>query len=138
MKQINCNNDLQFGMVLTTKNGSKYVVIADENLHHSVIRLNGDKPGNHNELEVGNGKIAVRGGKPGDNGREVIKVQEFVCQPGGNRFSEALKFITGRPFVAELETIWTAVDPKEVALKAALADAEANAARIRKEIANLR
>lgn len=135
MKKITCNNDLQFGMVLTTKNGSKYVVVADENLHHSVIRLDGNKPGNHNELEVGNGKIAVRGGKVGDNGREVVKVEEFVCQPGGNRFSEALKFITGRPFTADLITIWTAVDPKVAALEDALAKAMADADKIRAELA---
>ena len=66
--------DFRVGMVLTTKNGSKYVVVADDNGHHDVIRLNGDKPGNSNGLEINNaGSLAVCGGMaPSDyNGRKI-------------------------------------------------------------------
>ena len=110
--------DFRVAMVLTTKDGSKYVVVADDNGHHDVIRLNGDKPGNSNGLEINNaGFLAVCGGKNGDNGREIIKIEEFDAVPTRNRLSEALKFITGRPFTEKLVTVWEREDEQVAELR---------------------
>lgn len=114
------NNDLRVGMVVTTKNGSMYVVVADDNGHHDVIRLNGNKPGCSNGIEVGNNRLAICGGKAGDNGRVVVKVQEFTGVPTRNRLSEALKFLTGREFTEKLETVWELDDGRNDAYKAYL------------------
>lgn len=110
--------DFRVAMVLTTRNGSKYAVVADDNGHHDVIRLNGDKPGNSNGLEINNaGRLAVCGGKNGDNGREIIKIEEFDAIPTRNRLSEALKFLTGRPFTEKLVTVWEYEDDEKAELR---------------------
>ena len=118
MMKFMTNNDLRVGMVLTTKNGSKYTVIADDNGHHDVIRLNGDKPGTSNGIEVGNNRLAVCGGKANDNGRVIVKVEEFSGVPTRNRLSEALKFLTGRAFTEKLSVVWEAEDPAVAKAKA--------------------
>lgn len=128
------NNDVKVGMILTTKNGSKYVVVADDNGHHDVIRLNGNKPGNSNGLEIGNGRFAVCGGKAGEDGRVVVKVEEFDAVPTRNRLSEALKMLTGRPFTERLTTVWTAVDPVKKAKMDKLDALLAEVAALRAEL----
>ena len=110
--------DFRVAMVVTTRNGSKYVIVADDNGHHDAIRLNGDKPGNSNGLEINNaGSLAVCGGKNGDNGREIVKIEEFDAVPTRNRLSEALKFITGRPFTEKLVTVWEREDEQVAELR---------------------
>ena len=49
-KTIKTNNDLKVAMILTVKNGDKYVVVADDNGHHDVINL---MNGKSNGIEVG-------------------------------------------------------------------------------------
>lgn len=139
---INTNNDLKFGMLLTTQNGGIYAVAPDENGDHAAFRMNGEGAGNYSRIEVGNGKLAIAGGLKGS--RDVVKVQDFDCAPGFNRFSECLKICAAsldprrqRAFIAPLVTIWTAVDKeKEAAAKrikdredALLADKKAYAAK---------
>lgn len=127
MAKITDNNSLKVGMVLTVKNGDKYVVVADDAGHHDVINL---MNGKSNGIEVGTGKIAVCGSTKGS--RDVVKIEEFTdAVPTRNRLSEALKFMTGRRFTEDLVTVWTAEDPRLTAAKAkvdaarkALADAE--------------
>ena len=55
-RTIKTNNDLKVAMILTVKNGDKYVVVADDNGHHDVINL---MNGKSNGIEVGTDKIAV-------------------------------------------------------------------------------
>lgn len=111
--KIKDNNSLQVGMVLTVRNGDRYAVVADDNGHHDVISL---VTGCSNGIEVGTGRVAVCGGKKG--GRDVVKIEQFKGVPTRNRLSEALKFLTGRTFSCELETVWTAEDPAVTAAKA--------------------
>ena len=119
MAKIKDNNSLKVGMVLTVKNGDRYVVVADDNGHHDVISL---VTGLSNGLEVRTDKIAVCGGKK--DGRDVVKVEEFTGLPTRNRLSEALKFITGRAFTERLETVWVAEDPAVTKAKDAVAKAK--------------
>lgn len=127
---IMTNNDLRVGMVLTVKNGDKYVVIADDHGHHDVINLTNGKS---NGIEVGTGKIAVVGSSRGN--RDVVKIEEFKAVPTRNRLSEALKFMTGAAFTERLEVIWTAEDPRVTKAKKAVADAEKALAAARAELA---
>ena len=75
-KTIKTNNDLKVAMILTVKNGDKYVVVADDNGHHDVINL---MNGKSNGIEVGTDKIAVCGGTKGS--RDVVKIEEFEAVP---------------------------------------------------------
>lgn len=119
---IKDNNSLRCGMVLTCQNGSKYVVVCDDNGHHDVISLTGDRPYS-NGIEVGTGKIAVCGGTS-KGSRDVVKIEEFDAVPARNRLSEALKIREGLPSTEVLVTVWTAEDPAVTAAKAAVKAAE--------------
>ena len=129
MKKIMTNNDLAVGMILTCRNGDKYVVVADDNGHHDVIALNKDKPFS-NGIEVGTGKLAVVGGNS-KGGRDIVLVQEFEkigdnkAVPTRNRLSEALKMLKGQPFIYELVTVWQEEDPAVAKAKKELKAAEA-------------
>lgn len=129
-KTIKTNNDLKVAMILTVKNGDKYVVVADDNGHHDVINL---MNGKSNGIEVGTDKLAVCGGTKGS--RDVVKIEEFEAVPTRNRLSEALKYMTGRCFTECLSTVWTAEDPRLTAAKAKAAEAEKALAAARAEIA---
>lgn len=130
MVKIVDNNSLKVGMVLTVKNGDKYVVVADDNGHHDVISLvNGKSAG----IEIGTGKIAVAGGLRGS--RDVVKIEAFDALPTRNRLSEALKILTGEPFAHDIMTVWVAEDPRLTAAKEKAAEAEKALAAARAEVA---
>ena len=106
------NNDVRVGQILTTKNGSKYVVVADDNGHHDVINVTpGGKPVS-NGVEVASGRMAVCGGKNGS--RDVVMVEEFVACPTRNRLSEALKTLTGHPYTEKLAVIWSSAHEQKI------------------------
>lgn len=133
LKAIRTNNDLRVGMVLTTKSGSNYVVVADDNGHHDVINLG---TGKSNGIEVGTGRIAVTGGNTVGS-RNVVKIEEFDAIPTRNRLSEALKIMTGKPFTEELVTVWTAERPEIVKAKERIANAEAELKAARADLARI-
>lgn len=119
MKKIVCNNDLCVGMVLTVRNGNRYVVVADDNGHHDVINL---ENGKSNGIEVGTGKIAVCGGNNGN--RDVVKIEEFDAIPTRNRLSEALKILVCRPTTEPRTIVWQAEDPRVTEAKERVARLE--------------
>lgn len=129
-KTIKTNDDIKVAMILTVKNGDKYLAVADDNGHKDVINL---MNGKSNGIEVGTHKIAVCGGTNGS--RDVVKIEEFAAVPTRNRLSEGLKYMTRRCFTEELTTVWTAEDPRLTAAKAKAAEAEKALAAARAEIA---
>lgn len=137
MKNIRTNNDLSVGMILTCKNGNKYVVVADDNGSRDVINLTTAKS---NGIEVGTGRIAVCGGNSKD-GREVIKIEEFTGVPARNRLSEAMKMLvnnniglTKMRYTERLETVWMAEDPAVTAARARLDAAQAAVAAAQRDL----
>ena len=114
MKKNFYNGDLEVGMILTTRNGNKYVLVADDF---------GDLDGINLSTACSNGfvydddgrKFYVCGGK--DGGRDVVKVEAFDAIPTRNRLSEALKTLIGKPYTEKLVTVWEqgpVVDEKAV------------------------
>lgn len=118
------DGDLNVGMILTTRNGSKYVIVADDVGDLDVINLstacsNGFTYDDYDRV------FAVDDGKKGS--RDVVKVEEFSAVPCRNRLSEALKTLIGKPYTEKLCTVWAedAVDEKAVAeARAKIADAQ--------------
>lgn len=118
------DGDLNVGMILTTRNGSKYVIVADDVGDLDVINLstacsNGFTYDDYDHI------FAVDGGKKGN--RDVVKVEEFSAVPCRNRLSEALKTLIGKPYTEKLCTVWeeNAVDEKAVAeARAKIANAQ--------------
>lgn len=99
--------DFRIGDILTTKKGYKYILVVDEDGSWGVITTpcNGKTPGlcNYVLFDVDGNMYIDK--KKDDNGK-IVMVERFDCDPGVNRLSEALKFITGRFFSAKIYTIW--------------------------------
>ena len=115
MKKNFYDGDLNVGMILTTRNGNKYVIVADDIGDLDVINLS-TACSNGFTYDEYDGVFAVDGGK--DGSRDVVKVQEFDAVPARNRLSEALKTLIGKPYTEHLDTVWKAapaVDKKAVA-----------------------
>lgn len=114
MKKNFYDGDLNVGMILTTRNGGKYVIVADDFGDLDVINLS-TACSNGFEYDDNGRKFAVCGGKDGN--RDVVKVQEFNAIPARNRLSEALKTLIGKPYTEKLVTVWEmgpVVDEKAV------------------------
>ena len=114
MKKNFYNGDLEVGMILTTRNGNKYVLVADDFGDLDVINLS-TACSNGFVYDDDGRKFYVCGGKNG--GRDVVKVEAFDAIPTRNRLSEALKTLIGKPYTEELVTVWEqgpVVDEKAV------------------------
>lgn len=114
MKKNFYNGDLEVGMILTTRNGNKYVLVADDFGDLDVINLS-TACSNGFVYDDDNRKFYVCGGK--DDGRDVVKVEAFDAIPTRNRLSEALKTLIGKPYTEKLVTVWEqgpVVDEKAV------------------------
>lgn len=114
MKKNFYNGDLEVGMILTTRNGNKYVLVADDFGDLDVINLS-TACSNGFVYDDDNRKFYVCGGK--DGGRDVVKVEAFDAIPTRNRLSEALKTLIGKPYTEKLVTVWEqgpVVDEKAV------------------------
>lgn len=114
MKKNFYNGDLEVGMILTTRNGSKYVLVADDFGDLDVINLS-TACSNGYVYDERKGVFAVEGGK--DGSRDVVKVEAFEAIPTRNRLSEALKTLIGKPYTEKLVTVWElgpVVDEKAV------------------------
>lgn len=114
MKKNFYNGDLEVGMILTTRNGNKYVLVADDFGDLDVINLS-TACSNGFVYDDDDRKFYVCGGK--DGGRDVVKVEAFDAIPTRNRLSEALKTLIGKPYTEKLVTVWElgpVVDEKAV------------------------
>jgi hypothetical protein len=114
MKKNFYNGDLEVGMILTTRNGNKYVLVADDFGDLDVINLS-TACSNWFVYDDDGRKFYVCGGK--DGGRDVVKVEAFDAIPTRNRLSEALKTLIGKPYTEKLVTVWEqgpVVDEKAV------------------------
>ena len=114
MKKNFYNGDLEVGMILTTRNGNKYVLVADDFGDLDVINLS-TACSNGYVYDGNKGVFAVGGGK--DGSRDVVKVEAFEAIPTRNRLSEALKTLIGKPYTEKLVTVWEqgpVVDEKAV------------------------
>ena len=114
MKKNFYNGDLEVGMILTTRNGSKYVLVADDFGDLDVINRS-TACSNGFVYDDDGRKFYVCGGK--DGGRDVVKVEAFDAIPTRNRLSEALKTLIGKPYTEKLVTVWEqgpVVDEKAV------------------------
>lgn len=114
MKKNFYNGDLEVGMILTTRNGNKYVLVADDFGDLDVINLS-TACSNGYVYDERKGVFAVKGGKNGS--RDVVKVEAFEAIPTRNRLSEALKTLIGKPYTEKLVTVWEqgpVVDEKAV------------------------
>ena len=103
MKKNFYNGDLEVGMILTTRNGNKYVLVADDFGDLDVINLS-TACSNGYVFDEREGVFAVEGGKNGS--RDVVKVEAFEAIPTRNRLSEALKTLIGKPYTEKLVTVW--------------------------------
>ena len=114
MKKNFYNGDLEVGMILTTRNGNKYVLVADDFGDLDVINLS-TACSNGYVFDEREGVFAVEGGK--DGSRDVVKVEAVEAVPTPNRLSEALKTLIGKPYTEKLVTVWEqgpVVDEKAV------------------------
>ena len=114
MKKNFYNGDLEVGMILTTRNGNKYVLVADDFGDLDVINLS-TACSNGFVYDDDGRKFYVCGGK--DGGGDVVKVEAFDAIPTRNRLSEALKTLIGKPYTEKLVTVWEqgpVVDEKAV------------------------
>ena len=114
MKKNFYNGDLEVGMILTTRNGNKYVLVADDFGDLDDINLS-TACSNGFVYDDDDHKFYVCGGK--DGGRDVVKVEAFDAIPTRNRLSEALKTLIGKPYTEKLVTVWEqgpVVDEKAV------------------------
>ena len=114
MKKNFYNGDLKVGMILTTRNGSKYVLVADDFGDLDVINLS-TGCSNGYVYDERKGVFAVEGGT--DGSRDVVKVEAFEAIPTRKRLSEALKTLIGKPYTEKLVTVWEqgpVVDEKAV------------------------
>ena len=114
MKKNFYNGDLEVGMILTTRNGSKYVLVADDFGDLDVINLS-TACSNGYVYDERKGVFAVEGCKVFS--LDVVKVEAFEAIPTRNRLSEALKTLIGKPYTEKLVTVWEqgpVVDEKAV------------------------
>ena len=114
MKKNFYNGDLEVGMILTTRNGNKYVLVADDFGDLDVINLS-TACSNGFVYDDDGSKFYVCGGK--DGGRDVVKVEAFDAIPTRNRLSEALITLIGKRDTEKLVTVWEqgpVVDEKAV------------------------
>lgn len=99
--------DFKVGDLLKTKAGDIYILLRGDGDEWGVITTdaNGKIPGLCNTVEFkDDGSLYIRG-RAKDKGKVVV-IMRFDCEPGMNRVSEALKFITKRERCYETKVVW--------------------------------
>ena len=115
MANIRTFSDLPLGAIVTSKQGTKYVLLRDDNHQNFLIN---DKANyircDENDLTFGKNHMTIQ------------RADAFTTLPPADAVSESLKAIfTNRPACADLKTVYTAEDPRVTAAKADIAAAEA-------------
>ena len=126
MANIRTFSDLPLGAIVTSKQGTKYVLLRDDNHQNFLIN---DKANyircDENDLTFGKNHMTIQ------------RADAFTTLPPADAVSESLKvlFRPDRPACAALKTIYTAEDPRVTAAKADIAAAEALIADRKRTIA---
>ncbi len=115
MANVRTFSDLPLGAIVTSKQGTKYVLLRDDNKQNFLIN---DKANyircDENDLTFGKNHMTIQ------------RADAFTTLPPADAVSESLKAIfTNRPACADLKTVYTAEDPRVTAAKADIAAAEA-------------
>lgn len=116
MANVRTFSDLPLGAIVTSKQGTKYVLLRDDNKQNFLIN---DKANyircDENDLTFGKNHMTIQ------------RADAFTTLPPADAVSESLKvlFRPDRPACAALKTIYTAEDPRVTAAKADIAAAEA-------------
>lgn len=125
MKNFNKAN-VMVADVLTTSEGKRYVVIADDYGTKSLLNLDSNSQtfaANYFDDNSFGTKINSKKGV-------FVKAERFSAAPTANRLSEALKICTGARLKYDLVTVWTAKSQQQI-------DLENRADEIRKKIDDL-
>ena len=125
MANIRTFSDLPLGAIVTSKQGTKYVLLRDDNHQNFLIN---DKANyircDENDLTFGKNHMTIQ------------RADAFTTLPPADAVSESLKAIfTNRPACADPQTVYTAEDPRVTAAKADIAAAEALIADRKRTIA---
>lgn len=125
MANIRTFSDLPLGAIVTSKQGTKYVLLRDDNHQNFLIN---DKA---NYIRCDENGLTF-----GKNHTTIQRADAFTTLPPADAVSESLKaFFTNRPACAALKTVYTAEDPRVTAAKADIAAAEALIADRKRTIA---
>ena len=115
MANVRTFSDLPLGAIVTSKQGTKYVLLRDDNHQNFLIN---DKA---NYIRCDENGLTF-----GKNHMTIQRADAFTTLPPADAVSESLKAIfTNRPACADLKTVYTAEDPRVTAAKADIAAAEA-------------
>ena len=116
MANIRTFSDLPLGAIVTSKQGTKYVLLRDDNHQNFLIN---DKA---NYIRCDENGLTF-----GKNHMTIQRADAFTTLPPADAVSESLKvlFRPDRPACAALKTVYTAEDPRVTAAKADIAAAEA-------------
>ena len=126
MANVRTFSDLPLGAIVTSKQGTKYVLLRDDNHQNFLIN---DKAKyircDENGLTFGKNHMTIQ------------RADAFTTLPPADAVSESLKvlFRPDRPACAALKTVYTAEDPRVTAAKADIAAAEALIADRKRTIA---
>ena len=126
MANVRTFSDLPLGAIVTSKQGTKYVLLRDDNHQNFLIN---DKA---NYIRCDENGLTF-----GKNHMTIQRADAFTTLPPADAVSESLKvlFRPDRPACATLKTIYTAEDPRVTAAKADIAAAEALIADRKRTIA---
>ena len=126
MANIRTFSDLPLGAIVTSKQGTKYVLLRDDNHQNFLIN---DKA---NYIRCDENGLTF-----GKNHMTIQRADAFTTLPPADAVSESLKvlFRPDRPACAALKTVYTAEDPRVTAAKADIAAAEALIADRKRTIA---
>ena len=126
MANVRTFSDLPLGAIVTSKQGTKYVLLRDDNHQNFLIN---DKA---NYIRCDENGLTF-----GKNHMTIQRADAFTTLPPADAVSESLKvlFRPDRPACAALKTIYTAEDPRVTAAKADIAAAEALIADRKRTIA---
>ena len=126
MANVRTFSDLPLGAIVTSKQGTKYVLLRDDNHQNFLIT---DKA---NYIRCDESGLTF-----GKNHMTIQRADAFTTLPPADAVSESLKvlFRPDRPACAALKTVYTAEDPRVTAAKADIAAAEALIADRKRTIA---
>ena len=122
MANVRTFSDLPLGAIVTSKQGTKYVLLRDDNHQNFLIN---DKA---NYIRCDENGLTF-----GKNHMTIQRADAFTTLPPADAVSESLKvlFRPDRPACADLKTVYTAEPAEVTAARKALADAQAAADRAR-------
>lgn len=126
MANVRTFSDLPLGAIVISKQGTKYVLLRDDNHQNFLIN---DKA---NYIRCDENGLTF-----GKNHMTIQRADAFTTLPPADAVSESLKVIfrPDRPACAALKTVYTAEDPRVTAAKADIAAAEALIADRKRTIA---